>query len=192
MVSEAGGLQNALVYLRTKVTPNPDLVSATAPEVVLDNKDCRFEPHVLAMRTGQTLVVKNSDPVGHNSNIDAKANAPINAIIPTGTSQNAVMGKEEQQPVKVGCNIHPWMGGWIVVRSDPYASVSDKEGAFVIEKLPAGIDLEFQLWQEKAGGLKNVQVEGTKVDGKGRFKLKLEPDQELTLNFNVPVEALAK
>jgi hypothetical protein len=161
-------------------------------EVVLDNKDCRFEPHVLAMRTGQTLIVKNSDPVGHNSNIDAKANPSINALIPSNNSQTAVMNKEESQPVKVGCNIHPWMGAWLVVRSDPYASVSDKTGSFTIEKLPAGIDLEFQLWQEKAGPMKTVQVEGAKVDGKGRFKLKLEPDQELTLNFSIPADALAK
>jgi hypothetical protein len=102
------------------------------------------------------------------------------------------MNKEEPQPVKVGCNIHPWMGAWLVVRNDPYVSVSDKSGAFAIEKVPAGIDLEFQLWQEKAGPLKNVQVEGAKIDSKGRFKIKLEPDQELTLNFNVPVEALAR
>ena len=40
--------------------------------------------------------------------------------------------------------------------------------------------------------MKNVQVEGVKVDAKGRFKLKLEPDQELTLNFRVPADALAK
>jgi hypothetical protein len=192
VVAEDGSLVNALIYLRTKVTPNPDLATPPEAEVVLDNKDCRFEPHVLAMRTGQTLVVKNSDPVGHNSNIDAKANPSINALIPTDTAQNAVMNKEEPQPVKVGCNIHPWMGAWLVVRNDPYASVTDKTGSFTIEKLPAGIDLEFQLWQEKAGPMKNVQVEGAKVDGKGRFKLKLEPDQELTLNFSVPADALAK
>jgi plastocyanin len=192
VVADDGGLANALIYLRTKVTPNPDLASAAATEVVLDNKDCRFEPHVLAMRAGQTLVVKNSDPVGHNSNIDAKANPSINALIPSDNSTTQVMSKEESQPVKVGCNIHPWMGAWLVVRNDPYASVSDKSGGFVIEKLPSGIDLEFQLWQEKPGPLKNVQVEGAKIDGKGRLKLKLEPDQQLTLNFDVPVEALAK
>jgi hypothetical protein len=192
VVADDGSLANAVIYLRTKVTPNPDLVSAAPPEAVLDNKDCRFEPHVLAMRAGQTLLVKNSDPVGHNSNIDAKANPSINALIPSDNSTAQVMNREESQPVKVGCNIHPWMGAWIIVRNDPYTSVSDKSGAFVIEKLPAGIDLEFQLWQEKPGPLKNVQVEGGKVDGKGRLKLKLEPDQELTLSINVPVEALTK
>ena len=43
------------------------------------------------------------------------------------------------------------MGGWIIVRADPYAAVSDKDGHFTIADLPAGKELEFQLWQEKVG-----------------------------------------
>ncbi len=91
-------------------------------------------------------------------------------------------------PVKVGCSIHPWMGGWIVVRGDPYAAISDKDGHFTIADLPAGKELEFQLWQEKVGFPKEVEVDGVKVDAKGRFKLKLEPGEDKKLTFKVSLK----
>ena len=46
------------------------MTTTASDEVVLDNKDCRFEPHVAVVRTSQKLALKNSDPVGHNSKID--------------------------------------------------------------------------------------------------------------------------
>jgi hypothetical protein len=187
-VGPTGGLANMAIWVRTpKVPVNPKYAGQADREVVLDNKDCRFEPHVALMRTSDKLMIKNSDPVGHNSKLDPAKNAPSNALIPAGVSVETRLPQEENQPVKVGCSIHPWMGGWIVVRSDPYAAVSDKEGHFTLSDLPAGKELEFQLWQEKAGFPKDVEVSGEKikVDGKGRFKLKLEPGEDKKLTFKV-------
>ena len=85
------------------------------------------------------------------------------------------------------------MGAWLVVRSDPYAGASDENGEILLKQVPAGKELEFQLWQEKSGFLKNAEikgVDGVKVDGKGRFKLKLEDGKPLELTINVPADAL--
>ena len=101
IVGSDGSLANAVDILRTKVTPNPDLVSAAAPEVVWTTRIADLEPHHWRW-DGQTLIVKNSDDVGHNSNIDAKVNPSINALIPSNNSTAQVMNKEEPQPVKVG------------------------------------------------------------------------------------------
>jgi hypothetical protein len=185
-VSPSGGLANMAIWLRTpKVPINPKYDGQADREVVLDNKNCRFEPHVSLMRTSDKLVIKNSDPVGHNSKLDPTKNPPSNALIPAGVSVESRLPQEETSPVKVGCSIHPWMGAWIVVRGDPYAAVSDKDGHFTLSDLPAGKELEFQLWQEKAGFPKDVEVSGEKikVDGKGRFKLKLEPGEDKKLTF---------
>jgi hypothetical protein len=76
--------------------------------------------------------------------------------------------------VKVGCNIHPWMGAWLVVRSDPYAAVTDADGKFTIKDLPVGKELEFGLWQENSGYLKNAAYKGGKANAQGRFKIKLK------------------
>jgi hypothetical protein len=191
VVGKDGALQGAVIFVRTpKVEVHDSYKSTEADEVVLDNKDCRFEPHVAVLRSSQKLSLKNSDPIGHNSKVDGIKNAPLNVLIPADGTSVQKLGSEEQLPIKVGCSIHPWMGAWLVVRNDPYAAASDSTGSFTLANLPAGRELEFQLWQEKAGFLKGVQSEQVKVDGKGRFKLKLEPDQELVLDIAVPAEAL--
>jgi hypothetical protein len=103
-----------------------------------------------------------------------------------------VFAKEESLPVKVGCSIHPWMGAWVLVRDNPYGAVSGSNGEFEIANLPAGKEIEFQLWQEKALFLKSAKSDDddVKVDGKGRFKLTLEPDEVKTLVFTIPADSL--
>jgi hypothetical protein len=179
LVGKDGGIANVVVMLKTKGVPvAPSYESSANEKVLLDNKNCRFEPHIAVVRTSQTLELKNSDPIGHNSKIDPLTNTGINPILPAGG--DAILHKftaEEGVPVKVGCNIHPWMGGYLIVRKDPYAAVSDASGKFTIKDLPAGTELEFALWQEKSGYLKNVSYKGGKADGKGRFKIKLKPGE---------------
>ena len=188
-VGPGGGLENMVIWLRTPKMPvSPKYDGQAGKEIVLDNKDCRFQPHVVLVRTNETLKIKNSDPVGHNSKLEPFKNPAFNSLIPTGQAADIHLTNEETLPVKVGCSIHPWMGGWIVARSDPYAAISDKDGHFTIADLPAGKELEFQLWQEKVGGVKEVEVEGVKVDAKGRFKLKLSPDEDKKLTFKVSLK----
>ena len=193
VVGPDGGLANTVIFLRTSKTPvHPDYAASAEAEVVLDNARCRFEPHVQVLRTTQTLVVKNSDNVGHNSKIDGFANPGFNGLIPAHSALSQKFSKEESNPIPVGCNIHPWMKGWVVVRSDPYAAVSNTHGELTIAKLPAGRELEFQLWHETGGFLKTASTEGVKLYGKGRFKVKLDPDQELKITINVPAEGFSK
>ena len=63
VVSDDKGIANVVLFVRSKdVTVHPDLEDGSkADPVVLDNKDCRFEPHVGFVQTGQTLTIKNSD-----------------------------------------------------------------------------------------------------------------------------------
>ncbi len=177
LVDSSGGIANVVVMLKTKnVEVNPEYDKTATADVVLDNKNCRFQPHVEVIRTSQALLLKNSDPIGHNSNVTPLTNAGINPVLAAGGEPvKHTFQSEEGLPVKVGCNIHPWMGAWLVVRKDPYAAVSDESGKFTIKDLPAGKELEFALWQEKAGYLKNVSFKGGKADSKGRFKIKLKP-----------------
>jgi len=191
VVGSDGALQNAVLFLRTaRPQVHPDYQASNAAKVVFDNHDCRFEPHVQLLRVTQTLLVKNSDPVGHNTNFSAANNGAPNSSVPAAEAREQKFPKPEPLPVKVGCNIHPWMGGWLIVRSDPYAAVADKQGRFSIANLPAGKELEFQLWHEKVSFLKGAQIAGVKVDGKGRFKVKLKPNEPLELEIKVPAEVL--
>jgi hypothetical protein len=179
LVDAKGGLANAVIALKTKgVAVNPAYESSAKDSVELDNKNCHFEPHVLVVRTSQTLLLKNSDPTGHNTNIASISNDGINPILAAGADPlKHKFAKPEVRPVKVGCNIHTWMGAWLIVRTDPYAAVSDTTGTFTIKDLPAGKELEFGLWHEKAGYLRNASFKGGKSDSKGNFKYKIKPGE---------------
>jgi hypothetical protein len=193
-VDKSGALANAVIMLKTKgVTVNPEYEKTANDKVVMDNKNCRFEPHVAILRNSQTLELHNSDPVSHNTNVNALINVPFNQIVAAGGDPIIrQFPSEEGQPVKVGCNIHPWMGGWIVMRKDPYAAVSDSTGTFTIKDLPAGKELEFLLWQEAAGYLKNATFKGGKTDTKGRFKIKLTPGIKDLGDIKVPASVFKK
>jgi hypothetical protein len=179
IVSPDGGLANAVVMLRTKnVEVNPEYEKTADAKVDLTNKNCRFEPHVQVIRLSQEMLLKNADPTGHNTNVTTLKNTNINPILAVGADPIPYkFTAEESVPVKISCNIHPWMGAWIVARQDPYAAVTDQDGRFTIKDLPAGKELEFRLWQEAAGYLKNATYKGGKADSRGTFKIKLKPGE---------------
>lgn len=189
VVCHGDGLVGGVVYARSRDLPVKDDAKPTG-EVILDNKDCRFEPHVTFVQVGQKLAVKNSDPFGHNTKVEALANAPQNFTLPAGSVVDQVFDKEEALPIKVGCSIHPWMGAWVLVRDNPYGAVSGSNGEFEIANIPAGREIEYQLWQEKAGFLKQAKSDAVQIDGKGRFKLTLAPDETKTLVFTIPADSL--
>ena len=170
------GIANVVVFVRDKkVKVKPELeAAAKAVKPVLDNLDCRFEPHVLFVQAGQELVIKNSDTVGHNSNIATVKNAPSNNLIPASGQVTAKFTSEEAVPAQVTCNIHPWMKGWLVVRDNPYAAVSKADGSFEIADLPAE-ELELQFWHEKAGYIGEMTINAKKETAKkGRLKLPIK------------------
>ena len=166
------GIANVVVFVRDKgVKVSPEAAKSAASAVTLDNKGCRFEPHVAVVQVGQELLVKNSDSVGHNSNIATVKNPPSNNLIPAGGQAPLKFTSDEAIPAQVTCNIHPWMKGWLVVRSNPYVAVSGADGTFEIKDLPVG-DVELQFWHEKAGYIGEMKVGGKdEKAGKGRLKV---------------------
>ncbi len=195
VVDAKGDLANAVIYVRDKsIDVNPEYAKTAKSDVVLDNKDCRFEPHVLVMRTTQTLVLKNSDPVGHNTNVTLLKNTSFNDMLPPNAEMTkSGLSSEELTPLKVACNIHPWMQGIILIRANPYFAVSKADGTFEIKDLPAGKPIEFQFWQEKAGNLKSITgADGFATDAKGRVKLTLKPGVTDLGDIKIPASAFAK
>ena len=164
---------------KTKLTPkqlHPDLEKVPSDKPVMDNLKCAFVPHVMAMRVGQILLVKNSDQTGHNAKFIFFKNEEVNPMIPVGGSKEIVTTLEEPTPTKVECSIHPWMSGYVIVSGHPYVGISDAAGKIKIEKLPAGIDLEFKLWHESQDkSLEEVSLGGKKEKWtKGNVKLTLK------------------
>lgn len=156
-----------------------------------DQKNCVFLTHTLALRSSQKLRILNSDPVGHNAKIDASGRAEsINATIPGGGNLPYAPKGESQEPFPVSCTIHPWMSARMLVRDSPYFAVTKADGTFEIPNVPAGVPLEFRVWQERSKFLQDVTVNGKAEKWpKGRMKVSLQPDQPLELTVVVDAAA---
>lgn len=181
IVNPDGGLANVVVMLNLKrgVKPPQPHESYQATEnanVLLDNIKCEFQPRVVLLRSSQTLEVKNSDPdpIAHNTKVEA--DPPINPILPPGQTITAKF-KAGRLPSPVSCSIHPWMTAKLVVKDTPYMAVTDDQGEFTIENLPAG-KWEFQVWQEKLGYVSKVNIGGKDAEwSRGLIEVTINGDE---------------
>lgn len=174
-VGPTGGLANVCVWVRTKDVPTHPQYDAEPKPVIFDNKDCRFTPHIAAVRTGQTLTIANTDPVAHNTLATCRTNAAFNFNLPPGAKQDVTFANAERLPVTVQCGSHPWMKAYLLIQDSPYMAVSATDGSFEIVNLPAGVELEFQVWHD-TGYIINVTKDGDKTEWKlGRFTTTLKP-----------------
>lgn len=194
LVSSGGGIANVVVYARAKrvhESAKPVEAGEGSP-VVFDQKNCMFLTHVTALQVGQPLDIKNSDPIGHNTKIDPRSGVPFNQNLPIGETVVYMATTEEALPATVSCSIHPWMRAYLLPRKDKYFAVTDDDGSFEIPNLPAGEEVELQVWHERGTGPSGALVldrKDLKWTSKGRFKVKLEEDQPTELTLEVPAAA---
>jgi plastocyanin len=128
-VGAGGGLGNALVAVSDAKGAKP------AKPAVLDQKGCEFHPNVLVMAPGEIKIL-NSDGVLHNIHTFSTANPPINKAQPK-FKKEMVEKLDKPELIKVQCDAHSWMLGWIYVTENPTA-VTDANGAFKLENVPPG------------------------------------------------------
>ena len=107
---------------------------------MLDQKGCLYTPQILAIQTGQKLIVKNSDPCLHN--VHATPTVPGNPESNQGQGPGAAdLTYTYTQPemfLRFKCDVHPWMFAWVSVFDSPYFCVSGPDGKFVIKNVPPG------------------------------------------------------
>ena len=172
------GIQNVFVYLKKAPAIHPDLKKSAKPEVTFDQKGCRFLPHVLIVRTDQTIQVLSDDPIAHNTRVNPLNNDPVNVVIKANDRKGAPFKpkKAESLPIQVKCDFHNWMTAYWLVLDHPYAAVTDKDGKFTIEKLPAG-DHQFVIWQEQVGYLNRAYKTTITADKTTEADLKFGADK---------------
>ncbi|MGE0607805.1 MAG: hypothetical protein AB7O62_11995 [Pirellulales bacterium] len=173
--SASGAVQDVLVFVRKVNRVHDSFESMIEQPVLFDQKECLFLQQMAVVFSGQVLTIKNSDPVPHNTAIKPPGDKEINPLLPPGDTFNTTFKRGQNKPVPVTCSIHPWMKAYVFPRKDPYAAVSQADGTFEIANLPAGEELEFQLWHAAGAGSDNG-IKTSKTGPDGRFKLTIPAD----------------
>lgn len=133
IVGEGGALKDVVVYLKDQPTTD----GQAQPTAVLDQIDCRYVPHVVAVQVNQPLKITSSDTCFHNVHLrgtntdEQNYNFPRAGVVETVRFSNA-------GSVRAACNVHPWMNASIFVTGSPFFGVSSRDGRFVIARVPAG------------------------------------------------------
>jgi len=148
ILGEGNTMGNVFVYVKSGL-PKQDYAVPTEP-VVLDQKGCMYDPHVLGVRVGQPLKILNPDGTLHNVHALSKVNEEFNLAMPQFRKETTQIFTKEEFMFPVKCDVHPWMEGWVAVMSHPYFQVTGSDGKFTLADLPAGT-YEVEAWHEKLG-----------------------------------------
>jgi plastocyanin len=141
----SGGLADVFVYLKkAPATPTP------SEAAVLDQVSCEYSPYVIGAQVGQTILVKNSDPVLHNVHPTPKVsgNKEHNkAQLPKGPALSFSWDNPELF-LRFKCDVHPWMFAYVGLVEHSYFAVTKEDGTFTIKNVPAG-DYEIEAVHRK-------------------------------------------
>jgi plastocyanin len=135
VIDAAGNVQYAFIYVKEGLGDQ----KFTAPKtpVIVEQKGCRFEPHVMGLMVGQELMFRNMDDLMHIVHVVPRNNREF------GFSQ-AKPGEERpkvfaaKEIIRLFCDVHPWMVAWIHVLDHPFHAVSGPDGKFKLKGLPPG------------------------------------------------------
>jgi hypothetical protein len=192
---ENKGIANVVVFLLpdadAELRVHPSYDDEVEAKVVLAMHKGRFAPHVMLVRTTQTLVVRNEDEVGHCARMHFKNNGDLVPLIPVARDTESKLNKEESSPCAAACMIHPWMSGYVLVRANPYMAVSNEDGQFEIKNLPVGKHV-LQFWHERVGWLREVKIGMHKTDNRGRLTVTIAPGDNDLNSAELPPEVFEK
>jgi plastocyanin len=164
--AKGGKLANVFVYVKEGL-PQGNFAVPTDP-VVLDQKGCRYNPHVLGIMAGQPLKITNTDTADHNIH-DMPGNNPAFNESQMPTDQPIIKKfSNAEMMIPVQCNQHPWMRAYINVMSHPYYAASAADGTFEIKNLPPG-EYTIAAVHEKFGEQTSKVKVGPKENAKAAF-----------------------
>jgi len=171
VVVDNGGLENVFVYVKDGLGGYYFEVPTTP--VKLDQKGCRYLPHVLGVRAGQPLAITNSDDTLHNVHAMPSANPEWNKGQPLKNMVDQKVFTAREVMVAFKCDVHNWMRAYAGVMDHPYFAVTHDGGTFELKHLPAGT-YTVEAWHEKLG----TQTQSVTIGDK--------ESKEITFTFKAP------
>lgn len=167
LIDGNGAFKNTVVYIEAAPAS-----AATDPQKlnIIENTGCRYAPRILAMQKGERLRVRNNDPKLHIPHSYLNERTVFMLSLPFKSSiLDATQKIKDAGILKLVCDTHAWMLGFIHVFDHPYFAVSDDKGAFSIANVPAGT-YTLKAWHEDAG----VRSQEVVVSGSGDVRVSFE------------------
>lgn len=141
-----GSVGNVFVHITDEV---PGAAAPSTP-VEIDQRGCIYHPRISGAVTGQTLLIRNNDATLHNIHTTSEAGNSFNVGQPKAGMEHTHNLRGTEIMLRLKCDVHPWMVGYLGVKSHPHFAVSGDGGSFRIENVPAGT-YNLQAWQERLG-----------------------------------------
>ena len=146
LLSPNNGIHNVVVSLQG--VPAGAKWPANPAPVKMDQIKCEFIPRVVVVPAGGTVEFLNSDRLMHNVRSGGKENPPFNRAQPH--ARTIAVGFKHPEVMRVDCDLHSWMRGWVVVADHPFYTVTNDAGEFALENVPRG-KYTLQVWHDSLG-----------------------------------------
>lgn len=154
LVEAAGGLKNVVVFLESASNGK---AADPQKDNFLYNDGCRYAPRVLAFQKGERLRVRSHDPKLHIPHGYLGERTVFNLSLPfKNTTIDATAKIRTAGIMKVVCDTHAWMIGFVHVFDHPFFAVTNEQGAFSIPDLPPG-SYVLKAWHED-GGIRTQEI----------------------------------
>ncbi|MPZ77332.1 MAG: hypothetical protein GEU77_12500 [Deltaproteobacteria bacterium] len=148
LIDSDGGLKNVVVFIESApagAIADPQKLN------LIENNGCRYAPRVLAMQKGERLTIKNNDPKLHIPHSYLHERTVFMLSLPfKSTVLEATRKIRKPGVLKLVCDTHAWMLGFLHVFDHPFFAVTDELGRFSISHIPAGT-YTLKAWHEEAG-----------------------------------------
>ena len=148
VLGTGSGIGNVVVYVKEGV-PTGNLPVDEEP-ALLDQDRCLYAPRIVAMRTDQMLIIRNSDQTLHNVHVRAQNNRGFNIGQPLRGLEARRRFPNPEVGIDVQCDVHGWMQAYVAVFEHPFFVVTSGDGRFQLSDLPPG-EYVLEAWHESLG-----------------------------------------
>jgi hypothetical protein len=170
-----GKLKDVLVRIKSGPVP---AAKSPPPPAIIDQKDCRYTPHVLGLVAGQKLAVRNSDGTFHNVRGSIAGKQMWNKPAAPGDPELSLdVSPHAGDIIEIACDVHPWMRAYAVVQDQDHTmfAVTGEDGAFELTGLAPG-SYTVEAWHPVLG-TRSVTVKlgkGARAAATAKFAFKRE------------------
>ncbi len=162
LVNDNGALKNALVWIQEGIAGT---WPAPSEPIVLDQKGCRYIPHVAVIQVGQGFIIKNSDNFLHNVKT-ASANETMNTPMSRPSQLAVKRWRKTEIGIEFKCDVHSWMQGWVSVVSHPFWILTGDDGSFKLSVPPGTykVGVWHESCQRRGEGTLTVKVKTGEIN----------------------------